>query len=266
MRTLKLLLLLVVVCSFSATASAQQVGDDIVVTAENAQLRSGNDTTGSIEKGNILSVKKVNGDWFWVIYSSRNETVKGWINRADVIPVSQALDFFNDEVRQSPTAWAYNVRGSIWNHKGEHEIAISDFNESIRLDPKFAPAYIIVATQGRRRRNTTKRSSITTRRFGSIQKTTLLGTIWRWCLQRRLTQSTATANEPSRQPQKPANLQDGRMETRSTLSQPPTPNQVTSMPPSNGRRKPATWHLSTKRPTTNPDSISTKPTSRTVTK
>jgi tetratricopeptide (TPR) repeat protein len=137
MRTLKLLRLIVVVCSLAATASAQQVGDRIVVTTDKAQLRSLTETTGTVEKGTVLAVKHVNGDWFWVIHSNEHETVKGWINRSDVIPFSRALDFFNEELSRT-----YKNRGTIWGSEGQLDKAIADFGEAIRLDPKFAQPYI----------------------------------------------------------------------------------------------------------------------------
>jgi len=141
MRTLNLLPVLLV-SSLAVTASAQQVSDEIVVTTDNAPLRSQDATTGTVPKGNILVVKNINGDWFWVIWSGdKTGTVKGWINRSDVIPLSQALDFFNEEVRRNPNAWSYTVRGMIWREKGEEDIAIGDYNEAILLDPKYASAY-----------------------------------------------------------------------------------------------------------------------------
>jgi len=141
MRTLTLLPLAVVVCSFAAITSAQQVGDRIV-TITDASLRSQDDTTGTVHKGNILVVKNVNGDWFWVIFSTGHETVKGWINRSEVIPFSQAFDFFHEELRRSPSASAYIIRGMIWAQKGENDIALGDFSEAIQLDPNNKWAYL----------------------------------------------------------------------------------------------------------------------------
>jgi tetratricopeptide (TPR) repeat protein len=142
MRTLKLLPLFVVVCSFAATASAQQVGDKIVVIAENAALRSNNDTTGTVPKGHFLVIQNVDGDRLSVIYSSGHATVEGWIKRSDVIPLSQALDLFSDELKRTPSSVAYTIRGTIWNEQRDFDKAIIDFNQAIRLDPKNPRAYI----------------------------------------------------------------------------------------------------------------------------
>jgi tetratricopeptide (TPR) repeat protein len=143
MRPLKTLsLLLFFLSSLAATASAQQVGERIVVTADKALLRSQETTTGTVPKGNILVVQNVNGDWFWVTSSGLHETVKGWINRSDVTPFPQAFDFFNDELKRNPASAAYVIRGGIWLEKGENDSAITDFNDAIRLDPKNARAYL----------------------------------------------------------------------------------------------------------------------------
>ena len=141
MRTARLWPWFLILCSFPLDAAAQQDGDKVVVKSQTALLRSLEDTTGSVTEGAVLVVKNVDGDWFWVIWSNGYQTAKGWINRADVIPYSQALDFFNQELKRNPTAAVYNNRGMIWNEKGEQENAIADYSEAIRLDPKDASAF-----------------------------------------------------------------------------------------------------------------------------
>ena len=74
-------------------------------------------------------------------WSNGYGTVKGWINHTDIVPYSQALPFFTRELKQNPTAAAYNTRGAIWNERGEHDRAIEDFSEAIRLDPQVKQFY-----------------------------------------------------------------------------------------------------------------------------
>jgi tetratricopeptide (TPR) repeat protein len=123
-----------------AIAFAQKVGDQIV-TIRKAKLRSGDNRTRHIPQGNILVVKGIKADGFQVDYAKEHESNSGWINRSDVIPFSQAIDFFTDELSRSPTALSYSIRASIWTRKGEYEIAIGDYTDAIRLNPKDGSYY-----------------------------------------------------------------------------------------------------------------------------
>jgi uncharacterized protein YgiM (DUF1202 family) len=90
MQTPNRLLLAVLLCSVAANASAQQVGDKIVVKMDEAVLRSKEATIGKVPKGEILVVRGSKGDRLWVTYSSGHGTTSGWIDRSAVIPFSQA--------------------------------------------------------------------------------------------------------------------------------------------------------------------------------
>jgi tetratricopeptide (TPR) repeat protein len=136
MRTMLFVASLTLLCASSTFA--QESGDRIVVTAATARLKSRNDIVGSVPRGDILTVKDVDIDWFWVIYSGAKATTKGWIKRRDVIPLEMSLEYFNDEIRRSPDASLYNIRGKIWNDKQNIKAALDDWNESIRLDPTQA--------------------------------------------------------------------------------------------------------------------------------
>ena len=51
--------------SWPVVAIAQEIAEgERIVTIHKAELRSGNDTTGTVPEGNVLDVKHVNGDWF----------------------------------------------------------------------------------------------------------------------------------------------------------------------------------------------------------
>ena len=126
----------------SAHLYATDVGDRIVVVTEEAAVKSGPTTVGHVPKGNILTVREVNGDWLWITWTpSDSDTFKGWIHRRDVIAFENALDFFNSELRSNPTSHAYNIRGMIWHDKGELDIAIGDYTDAIRLNPQYDWAY-----------------------------------------------------------------------------------------------------------------------------
>jgi tetratricopeptide (TPR) repeat protein len=139
-RNMRTFLAASVVILSTTAAFAQKVGDRIVVTAEDARLKSQNEIVGSVRRGNTLTVEDLNGDWYRVTYKNGTEAAKGWINRRDVVPFEKALEFFNDALRRSPNAELYTIRGAIWTEKKEYDKAIADFNEAIRLDPKNASA------------------------------------------------------------------------------------------------------------------------------
>ncbi|HZZ29059.1 MAG TPA: tetratricopeptide repeat protein [Pirellulales bacterium] len=150
---------------FSAAAYAQtyKPGDKVMVKTWDAKLaESGKDVNTHIELGDIFTVTKTNGDWLWVSH--------GWIQKADVVPLAQAIAYFTAKIQNDPNdyrnyhnrAWAckkmgeldkaiadegeairlyptwayfYNNRGMMWNAKGEYDIAITDYNEAIRRAP-----------------------------------------------------------------------------------------------------------------------------------
>lgn len=54
-----------------------------------------------------------------------------------------AIACFNAYIRDNPNdARAYHSRGAAYNAKKEHDKAIKDYSEAIRLDPKLAAAYL----------------------------------------------------------------------------------------------------------------------------
>src|ERR1044072_8063608 len=53
-----------------------------------------------------------------------------------------ALADYNESIRINPKyPKAFNNRGNIWKDKGALDRAIADYNEAIKLDAKFALAY-----------------------------------------------------------------------------------------------------------------------------
>ena len=66
-----------------------------------------------------------------------------WIRRADVVPLSDALECFTKQLERSPTAYAHVARSRVWRiEKHDLEKALADAEAAVRLDPTFALTWI----------------------------------------------------------------------------------------------------------------------------
>ena len=91
-------------------------------------------------------VEQVNGHWLWLV--AEGLSVKGWAPAANVILIDRAIDYITRQIDANPgDAAKYVWRANVWLELKEFDIAIADFNEAIRLDPRSAG----VAYQGRGR-------------------------------------------------------------------------------------------------------------------
>ena len=63
-----------------------------------------------------------------------------WYNKGEH---DKAITDFSEAIRLDPKyVNAYIGRGLCWYNKGEYEKAMADYNEAIRLDPEYAGAYL----------------------------------------------------------------------------------------------------------------------------
>ncbi len=75
----------------------------------------------------------------WIAYPYYNRGL-AWQAKGDI---DKALADYEESIRLDPKhANAYIARGNVWWAKGDHAKAQADYEESIRLDPKSANAYI----------------------------------------------------------------------------------------------------------------------------
>jgi tetratricopeptide (TPR) repeat protein len=133
---------IVVSASFlPAIALAQPVAERFITITDAALGPIGN-TTGTVRKGEIVvGYGDEHVDRLRVISWRRHGDIQGWVDRSALIPLSQALDFYDGELRKNPTALVYVHRSFVWLEKGEIDKAFADCNQAILLDPKNASAY-----------------------------------------------------------------------------------------------------------------------------
>jgi len=103
-----------------------------VVTKQKTPLQARGQVVDSGEIFRIYTVEQTYGDWLLVVSGS----AAGWVKVDDVIPFGKAIDYFSQEIKSNSSASLYNMRGQMWEKKHEHDLAIADYNEAIRLDPK----------------------------------------------------------------------------------------------------------------------------------
>lgn len=70
----------------------------------------------------------------------------GWVRRADVVPLIQAVDFFTAEIARSPSAYAYAARSRAQLAKDELDAAAKDAETALRMDPDSCDALFAKAS------------------------------------------------------------------------------------------------------------------------
>jgi Tfp pilus assembly protein PilF len=121
----------------AAPASGQQdlTGRDIMVIRDGAEFKAGVQVVGRAAFGESFRVGTVNGQWLWI------ESKRGYLQRSDVVPSDQAIDYMTGVITQYPSAATYNFRGWLWHDAGDMDKAFDDFSRAIQLDRQFASAY-----------------------------------------------------------------------------------------------------------------------------
>jgi tetratricopeptide (TPR) repeat protein len=116
------------------------LGKDVVQKTSGFALRL---PTGVVERSRtqlpIYRVENVNGPWLWL----RARGLEGYGLADEVVLVDKAIDHFTSQIRANPgDSFGYTMRAKILRDvKGEIDLAISDYNEAIRLDPTAGHLY-----------------------------------------------------------------------------------------------------------------------------
>jgi Flp pilus assembly protein TadD len=67
--------------------------------------------------------------------------IEGWVEKDKMLPIDEALDYFTAAIANNPQiSFFYSRRAAVYRWKGDHERALKDQDETIRLSP-LEPAY-----------------------------------------------------------------------------------------------------------------------------
>jgi tetratricopeptide (TPR) repeat protein len=124
--------------SVCAQQEGDWVGKRVVQKHSNFQLENENRVVGTKNTFNVYRVEKVNGSQLWL--RSAGNGLAGWAPADQVVPVEQAVEFFTGYIRSYPAdPHGYTMRANIWRQeKGDYDTALGDYNEAIRLTPTAA--------------------------------------------------------------------------------------------------------------------------------
>ena len=144
MHAAKLLLIPIVLLIAKPGSNQPQptgwVGKSVMPKKIGIKLTRVNDDGELVEVGELTELDyRVQGDDKGRILIKSRQGVDGWIDKSQVVLLDDAVIFFTGRIQQDGNdADAYNRRAWAWKLKGELDIAIKDFGESLRINPGAA--------------------------------------------------------------------------------------------------------------------------------
>jgi tetratricopeptide (TPR) repeat protein len=143
----RFLALTLAILATSATLLAQEpaggwVGKRVVPRSPTFSLKLDNGMEVEQSKGSIevFRVEKVNGSRLWL----RESSLEGWVLAREVVTIGDAVDHFTKYIRDNPgDPFGFLMRAKMYcNGRKKLDLALTDYNAAIRLDPKHALTYI----------------------------------------------------------------------------------------------------------------------------
>ncbi len=118
--------------------AAQEVGDTVVVTADEVQVLTESGETVSVPQGNHFIITEIDGDR----YQGSSQSVRGSFDKDAVSATPVALQFFSEAIRREPQAASnYVNRATIFVTQQDYRQALKDYDRAIELDPESALPY-----------------------------------------------------------------------------------------------------------------------------
>jgi tetratricopeptide (TPR) repeat protein len=126
-----------------------ETGAGRVIAADKERLTVRQSQYPGPYQGSVLKTEVVKfadaSDYFTGKIRENEKDVWAWKMRAEVWSLKRehdkAINDLDEAVRLGPSPDVYNARGLAWHDREEFDKAVKDFDEAIRLDPKDATAF-----------------------------------------------------------------------------------------------------------------------------
>lgn len=127
------LMVVLALAQFARGADDQTwIGRRVMVKRAGVRPQIGKQPTGDPLR-TVFTVERVQGEWLWV--------GEGWLRSGDVVPLEEAAAWFDRELQQRPTAFAYLGRGIARDENGDLDGALADCAAALRLEPRSQRTY-----------------------------------------------------------------------------------------------------------------------------
>jgi tetratricopeptide (TPR) repeat protein len=118
------------------TSAVLPVGSHVMAKRPGVHFRIENQDLGQMHAGIIERVQKVQGGWLWL--------GRGWVQKTDVVPIWEAVEYFTAEIERKPMAFAFVSRAAAAGRRGAFPTEIHrDIDQALELDPEFAAAHFL---------------------------------------------------------------------------------------------------------------------------
>ena len=93
-----------------------------------------------------------------LLLSAPSQGLRGWASSKSVVSLDRAEAYFSYAIKANPrNPFAFLMRGVARRESGDLDHAMADFDEALRLDPKYVPAWVERASLWRARNHARSR-------------------------------------------------------------------------------------------------------------
>ncbi len=112
------------------TATAQRAGERVLITVT-YETKVKTEKVDKVFAGQIKTITSVNGNWCGL------EDVQGWLPLRYAMNLQSAVKFYNERIAAKPgDAEAFATRGLLMYELGQHDKALGDFTQALRIDAR----------------------------------------------------------------------------------------------------------------------------------